>query len=312
MPELPEVETIARGLRPEIVGREIRGAKLLWSRTLATPSRRKFVSQVVGQRIADVSRRGKFLRLALEPERLELLIHLRMSGDLRLEPGEYTPETHDRLILALSGGSSLVFNDTRKFGRVWLTAHPEQVTGSLGPEPLSEDFTVAWLAAALRRRRRQLKPLLLDQTFLAGLGNIYTDESLHMARLHPVRISDSITDEEAGRLWESIRETLRKGLELNGASIDWVYRGGGYQTHFRVYDREGKPCPVCGTPIERILVGQRSTHFCPNCQPGGGLRPERTTYTAPNAHPPERRVPEGRRKYAAGARPAAQPREGQR
>jgi formamidopyrimidine-DNA glycosylase len=281
MPELPEVETIARGLRPEIVGREICGARLLWSRTLATPSRRKFISLVAGKRIVAVSRRGKFLRLVLEPGHLELLIHLRMSGDLRLELAPYRPETHDRLILSLSGGSELVFNDTRKFGRVWLTAHPEKVTGDLGPEPLSDDFTPAWLGDALHRRHRQLKPLLLDQTFLAGLGNIYADESLHMARLHPLRISASVTEEETGRLWQSIRETLRIGVEHNGASIDWVYRGGGYQDHFRVYGRAGEPCPVCGTPIERILVGQRSTHFCPFCQPGGIV-------------------------------PAAQPREGQR
>lgn len=289
MPELPEVETIARGLRAEIVGREICGAMLRWSRTLATPSEQEFVDTVVGLRIVEISRRGKFLRLVLEPagspppappkfaelawkERsgpLELLIHLRMSGDLRLEPAEYAPGLHDRLILSLSGGVLLVFNDTRKFGRVWLTGRPEQVTGTLGPEPLSDEFTPGWLFEALHRRHRQLKPLLLDQTFLAGLGNIYTDEALHMARLHPLRPSDSLSEEETARLWNSIRETLRIGVENNGASIDWVYRGGGYQHHFRVYGRTGQPCPVCGTQIERILVGQRGTHFCPNCQPGG-------------------------------------------
>jgi formamidopyrimidine-DNA glycosylase len=309
MPELPEVETIARGLRPEIVGREICGVMLRWSRTLATPSEQEFLEAIVGLRIQDVSRRGKFLRLILEPASpplslastdphvggagegspaLELLIHLRMSGDLRLESPEYTPATHDRLILSLSGGTLLVFNDTRKFGRVWLTDHPDQVTGTLGPEPLSDEFTPHWLYEALHRRHRQLKPLLLDQTFLAGLGNIYTDETLHMARLHPLRLSDSLDEEEAVRLWNSIRETLRIGIENNGASIDWVYRGGGYQHHFRVYGRTGQPCPVCGTPIERILVGQRSTHFCPNCQPGGGVPPERNAAgTTPAAQPPE-------------------------
>jgi formamidopyrimidine-DNA glycosylase len=284
MPELPEVETIARGLRLEIVGREIRGATLLWARTLVTPSKRKFIQQIVGHRIAEVSRRGKFLRLELDPAPLQLLIHLRMSGDIRIEPDDYIPQSHDRMILGLSGqprtgggprkekGLSFVFDDTRKFGRVWLTGQPDQVTGSLGPEPFGEDFTADWLHQGLGGRRRQLKPLLLDQTFLAGLGNIYTDESLHMARLHPLRASDSVGREETDKLWQSIRETLRMGIENNGASIDWVYRGGSYQNRFRVYGRTGQPCPVCGTAIERILVGQRSTHFCPTCQSTEGQR----------------------------------------
>ena len=276
MPELPEVETIARALRAELVGREITSAQLLWPKTLAAPSEGEFVAQIRGQRIADVGRRGKFLQLGLvsgidgQPP-LTLFIHLRMSGDLYIKAGDYTPEKHDRLILALTD-RRLVFNDTRKFGRVWLTADPSQVIGDLGPEPLDPAFTPRAFHEMLVSRRRQLKPLLLDQTFLAGLGNIYTDEILHMARLHPLRSSDGLTEEEAGALWKSIRETLRIGIENNGASIDWVYRGGGYQHHFRVYGRTGKPCPVCGTLIERILVGQRSTHFCPGCQPREGQR----------------------------------------
>jgi len=301
MPELPEVETIARGLRPELVGHEIRAAQLLWPKTLASPSVKKFMAQIVGQRIASVSRRGKFLQLDLEPagkghQALTLFIHLRMSGDLLLKEGDYTPEKHDRLILTLTR-KSLIFNDTRKFGRVWLTAQPEDVIGGLGPEPLDPALTATVFHEMLKRKHRQLKPLLLDQTFLAGLGNIYTDEALHMARLHPLRASDGLTRAEASRLWESIRETLRIGIENNGASIDWVYRGGGYQHHFRVYGRTGQPCPVCGTPIQRILVGQRSTHFCPSCQQGGVVPPKRS---AALASPPGR----------AGTTPMAQPREG--
>ena len=159
-----------------------------------------------------------------------------------------------------------VFNDTRKFGRVWLTANPEEVLGKLGPEPFGRDFTPEWLHTALHSKHRQLKPLLLDQTFLAGLGNIYTDEALHLAKLHPLAASDSITAKQAEALHEAIRKVLKEGIRRNGASIDWVYRGGEFQNYFRVYDREGKPCPVCGTKIQRIIVGQRSTHFCPKCQ----------------------------------------------
>ena len=162
--------------------------------------------------------------------------------------------------------SSLVFNDTRKFGRVWLTANMDAVTGRLGPEPLKSDFTPQWLYSALHKRHRQLKPLLLDQTFLAGLGNIYTDEALHKAKLHPLTLSDSVTPKQAGKLHNAIQTILREAIRRNGASFDWVYRGGEFQHHFRVYDREGKPCPVCGTTIQKLVVGQRGTHICPNCQ----------------------------------------------
>ena len=189
-----------------------------------------------------------------------------MSGDLLLRNSTTEPAPHDRLILKLSGGKSLAFNDTRKFGRVWLTADPQEILGALGPEPLSAEFTPAWLYAALHAKRRQLKPLLLDQTFLAGLGNIYTDEALHIAKLHPLRLSDSVSRRQAEALYEAIQSVLREGIRRNGASIDWVYRGGEFQNYFRVYDREGKPCLVCGALIQKFVVGQRGTHICPNCQ----------------------------------------------
>ena len=286
MPELPEVETIARKLRPQLLGKTIRDADLRWARTLAFPSARKFKEQIKGQEIKEVTRRAKFFILTLSDFRL--LIHLRMSGDLLIKESKIKPEKHDRLILRLAsiqtpmydgesqlvhrtaslvhGTASLVFNDTRKFGRVWLTAHPEEVLGRLGPEPLSRRFTPQWLYTALRSRHRQLKPLLLDQTFLAGLGNIYADESLNLAKLHPLTDSDSVTVPQAEALHGAIRTVLKEGIRRNGASFDWVYRGGEYQDYFRVYDRAGKSCPTCGTSIERIIVGQRSTHYCPNCQ----------------------------------------------
>jgi formamidopyrimidine-DNA glycosylase len=269
MPELPEVETIARGLRPELIGMTILAADVRWKRTIAAPSVRRFKQLIQGQAIRDVGRRAKFLRIQLSD--YELFIHLRMSGDLMIKDGLITPAKHDRLILELQSQRSivprsLIFNDTRKFGRVWLTADGAEVTARLGPEPLSDDFTPQWLSGALRKRHRQLKPLLLDQTFLAGLGNIYADESLHRAKLHPLALSDSVTAKKAEQLHAAIQATLLEGIQRNGASFDWVYRGGEFQNYFRVYDREGKPCPVCGTPIQRLVVGQRGTHICPKCQ----------------------------------------------
>ena len=268
MPELPEVETVARSIEPDVVGRTIVAADVRWARTVATPSLKKFKSQVQGQRILGVSRRAKYIILQLE--NYNLLIHLRMSGDLTVRKGKIQAETHDRVILSLRGKrgeeSYLAFNDTRKFGRIWLTDEPESVLGKLGPEPLGKEFTPQWLHENLHKRSRQLKPLLLDQTFLAGVGNIYADESLHMAKLHPLGLSNAVTLKQATALCEAIKSVLKEGIRRNGASIDWVYRGGEYQNYFRVYDREGTPCLVCGTEIVKLTVGQRGTHVCPACQ----------------------------------------------
>jgi formamidopyrimidine-DNA glycosylase len=264
MPELPEVETLARSLRPALIGKTIIGSDLRWARTLAAPSPAKFKKQVAGQQILDISRRAKYFDIRLSA--FHLIIHLRMSGDLLAVLGGYQPALHDRLILKLTGDTSLVFNDARKFGRLWLTKDPATVFKNLGPEPLSEAFTSKELFTALRSHRRQLKPLLLDQRFLAGLGNIYVDESLHRARLHPLTRSDRVTAKQAERLWFAIRETLEEAIRRNGASIDWVYRGGGFQEQFRVYRRTGEACPVCRAKIRRLVVGQRGTHYCPKCQ----------------------------------------------
>jgi formamidopyrimidine-DNA glycosylase len=265
MPELPEVETIARYLRPSLLGRKVISAQLLWPRTLAAPSLAQFHDRISGQTIQEVRRRGKFVILMLSTD--ALLIHLRMSGDLRVEADVGAVRVHDRLILTLDDGMRLAFEDTRKFGRAWLVEDPASVTASLGPEPMEDSFTADLLYWALQSRRRILKSLLLDQAFIAGLGNIYTDESLYRARLHPLTPSRSVSIEQAQALWQAIRETLLDGIRLNGASIDWVYRGGDFQNHFRVYQRTGQPCLQCGGTIERILVGQRGTHFCPVCQP---------------------------------------------
>jgi formamidopyrimidine-DNA glycosylase len=265
MPELPEVETIVNTLRPALIDKTVLAADLRWKRTLAVPSAASFQRRILGQKITELSRRAKFIHLQLSSA--SLIIHLRMSGDLLVVLGGYQPEKHDRLLLKLSDDTTLVFADPRKFGRVWLVDDPATVFSDLGPEPLSAEFTPAWLHATLHARHRQLKPLLLDQSFLAGLGNIYTDEALHLARLHPLTLSDSLSFTQAEALFQAIRTVLEDGIQHNGASIDWVYRGGQFQDHFRVYGRAGQKCPVCGAKIQRIAVGQRGTHFCPRCQP---------------------------------------------
>jgi formamidopyrimidine-DNA glycosylase len=196
-----------------------------------------------------------------------LVIHLRMSGDLLVETEAEPIARHHRFLLYFEDGTRLAFNDTRKFGRVWLLADPAPLLEKLGPEPLDEAFTPEDFYTRLNKRRRQLKPLLLDQSFLAGVGNIYADEALHRAQLHPKQQAASLSPEQAATLLESIRHVLRAGIQANGASIDWVYRGGEFQNQFQVYQRGGDPCPQCGSPIERITVGQRGTHFCPTCQP---------------------------------------------
>ena len=270
MPELPEVETIARSLQngngdsPAIVGRKITRAEVLWERTLATPTEKKFMRQVVGQVIQRVDRRGKFIQIHLSDD--VLLVHLRMSGDLIVGAGSTPLGSHPRLVIYLDQNLQLSFTDARKFGRVWLVADAATVTGKLGPEPLDPDFTPGEFAERLAARKRQIKPLLLDQAFLAGVGNIYADESLHLAKIHPLTRSDQLSRTAAETLLKSIREVLNAGIEMNGASLDWVYRGGDYQNHFRVYSRGDEACMVCGTSIERSVVGQRGTFHCPNCQ----------------------------------------------
>jgi formamidopyrimidine-DNA glycosylase len=270
MPELPEVETIASNLRrggegvPSLVGCCIQSACTLWPRTLANLTPEELDRRAAGQEVLDIRRRGKFL--VFELSRDFLLIHLRMSGDLLVEPAATPPAKHHRLLIQFDNGWRLAFNDTRKFGRVWLTGQLENVLGALGPEPLDENYTLSDFCRDLAKHKRQIKPLLLDQSFLAGLGNIYADESLNLARIHPLQRADRLTKAEARRLLASIRSVLAEGIRRNGASIDWVYRGGDFQNHFRVYQRTGQPCPRCGTPVERIVVGQRGTHFCPQCQ----------------------------------------------
>ncbi len=277
MPELPEVETIARALRsggrggpgteyeaPSLIGMAVQTVDLSWPRTLAVPDVEEFSRRLPGQIVKEVSRRGKYLLIQMSQD--WLIFHLRMSGDLYLEPAQAPMAAHHRLVIWFEGGWRLAFNDPRKFGRVWLTSDPEDVLEGLGPEPLEESFTADQLYEMLQVRSRQLKPLLLDQSFLAGVGNIYADEALHRARLHPLQVSNQVDRDHAAALWEAVRAVLEEGILRQGSSIDWVYRGGDFQNTFRVYQKTGEPCPNCGTPIQRIVVGQRSSHFCPFCQ----------------------------------------------
>jgi formamidopyrimidine-DNA glycosylase len=278
MPELPEVETIARCLRDgearyknSLIGCRVAHAKVLWARTLADQLPDAFIKRIQGQSIQSIDRRGKYLIIQFSTD--TMLIHLRMSGDLRLEGALYSEgqpaplQKHDRLSLELDCKQRLVFNDTRKFGRIWLVSDPNTVLCSLGPEPLDPQLTNALFFSLLQKHKRQLKPLLMDQSFLAGMGNIYTDEALHLCKLHPCLPSDQVSPDASDRLLAAIRTVLHEGIRRNGASIDWVYRGGDFQNHFQVYGRTGQPCPVCGTPIQRMVVGQRGTHICPACQP---------------------------------------------
>ena len=270
MPELPEVETIARRLRagcgaePSLVGRLIRSVEIRHPKPVAFPDPAAARERMRGRSIEDISRRGKFLVCRLSEG--YLLIHLRMSGDLQLFPSAEQPRKHDHVVWRLDNGWDLRFHDPRRFGRIWLVDRPEDVLAGLGPEPLEPGFAARRLEEMLGAKRRLLKPLLLDQSFIAGIGNIYADESLHRARLHPLRRSDSLSRDEVVRLRNGIRAALRVGIAQDGASIDWVYRGGEFQNHFRAYGREGEPCGNCGSKIRRITVGQRSTYFCPKCQ----------------------------------------------
>jgi formamidopyrimidine-DNA glycosylase len=193
-----------------------------------------------------------------------VLIHLRMSGRLDVVPQAEAGTKHARVVWRLDEGLALRFDDARKFGRVYLVDAPEQVTGKLGPDALqitSSDFKLR-----LKQKRGALKPILLDQSFIAGVGNIYADEALFLAGLRPLRSASTLTDEDAGRLYDAIQRVLLDGIAANGASFDWVYPGGNYQNNFRVYGRTGQPCAICGRPITHIVVGQRSTHLCEYCQ----------------------------------------------
>ncbi|MBN2472529.1 MAG: bifunctional DNA-formamidopyrimidine glycosylase/DNA-(apurinic or apyrimidinic site) lyase [Anaerolineae bacterium] len=270
MPELPEVETVVRGLRAPLLGRTIQSAWLDWPNSLVFPSPEDFLTAVANQTVHRLDRRGKYILCELDSA--TLIIHLKMTGRLYIAPDGFTNDA-DRWVhfcFQLDNGHQLRFSDARKFGRVILTPDPAWVIGRLGPEPLDDAFTLEVFQSRLAGRSGVLKSLLLNQHFIAGIGNIYADEALLRAGIHPLRSADSLTDDEQARLYHSIRAALHDGIDYEGASINWYRKPDGSQgesqKHFYAYGRTGEPCQHCGTPIERIVVGQRATHYCPTCQ----------------------------------------------
>ena len=274
MPELPEVETYVRELEPELAGRSVTSAVVNWPKIIAEPSVEGFQRGIIGQRFVSFGRRGKFMLLGLEGGD-SLIVHLRMTGKLLIQPLDTRPDKHTHVVLMLDDDRQLHYNDARKFGRLWLVHDTGPVLQKLGPEPFGGDFTDDWLAARLSGRKASIKALLLDQAVVAGVGNIYADEALFCASIHPARMGGTLETEEVERLVESVQRVLGRGIERRGSSLgdsgaqNYVRPGGesgGFQEEHKVFRRTGKPCPACGTPVERIVLAQRSTHFCPNCQ----------------------------------------------
>jgi len=273
MPELPEVETVKRTLEKKIKGLTITGVDIAMPKIIRDTAPEDFKKIVTGRMILRLARRGKYLLVYLSGENV-LVIHLRMTGRLTYTEASQPVPRHTHLIFGLNDGYQLRFNDVRQFGRVILATNKtfSQIKGlkDLGPEPLEKNFTRDFLRRELKRKRTRIKPLLLDQTFIAGLGNIYVDESLYRARIHPERLACSLSPREIANLYHSICEVLGEGIENRGTSfrdyVDGDGRAGNFQELLRVYNREGEKCPRCGTTIARMKVGGRSSYYCPTCQ----------------------------------------------
>jgi formamidopyrimidine-DNA glycosylase len=274
MPELPEVETVVRDLRAHgLPGAVIRLTIVRWARTVAAHAPDAFCHALAGRTVMAVTRRAKFIVLTLDTGN-RLLIHLRMTGKLRFASAGERPGPHDHVTLCLDDGRQLVFNDTRKFGRFRLVPPGEDPLAALGPEPLEATFTLACFRQRLAGKTRPIKPLLLDQSTVAGLGNIYVDEALWQARIHPERRTDTLTAAEIRRLHRAIRVVLQRAVDNAGTTLGDgaanFYSVAGHRGRnadaLQVFRRDGQPCPRCGTVVARIVVGQRGTHLCPRCQ----------------------------------------------
>ncbi len=273
MPELPEVETTVRQLQPLLRGRRVQQARVHWLRTLGGQSARDLAQAVRGRRVVGVRRRAKWIVIELDPAQdpdPAIIVHLRMSGRLVVLPHTQPAGPYARVSLRLSDANSLHFLDVRKFGRLRFTRDAAREFRELGWEPLAPEFTAEVLGTGLKTRRR-LKPLLLDQNVVAGLGNIYVDEALFMAGLHPEVPAHGVRSEKVVRLHAAIQSVLHAAIQQDGASFDAFYRTpqgqpGRFQAQFQVYGRGGLPCRRCHTPIRRLVVAQRGTHICPRCQ----------------------------------------------
>jgi formamidopyrimidine-DNA glycosylase len=270
MPELPEVETVVRSLRAPLIGRTVQSMWYDWANTIHSPAPEIFAARIVGQTFRAITRRAKYIVCELDHDLL--VVHLKMTGRLyTAHPDENTDA--DRWVhfrLGLENGQELRFSDSRKFGKVYLTHDFNTINAAIGPEPLEDDFTPDIFRQRLQGRHRAIKALLLDQSFVAGVGNIYADEALLRAGIHPQRHADSLTIAEAERLYTTVRAALSDGIDYEGASINWYRKPDGTQgesqKHFYAYGRDGQPCLVCGSIIVKIRVAQRGTHYCPACQ----------------------------------------------
>jgi formamidopyrimidine-DNA glycosylase len=273
VPELPEVETIRTHLAPHLEGRRFEQVEILDTRLTRPHDPREVAAELDGERVAALERRGKYLVVRFETDRA-LLIHLRMTGSLHRAPrGGLAEDPYRRAVVTLDNGSDVAYRDVRRFG-TWLLLEPGELDPYLavknGPEPLERGFTARFLSERLKNRKAPLKAALLDQRTVAGLGNIYADEALWFARLHPHRPAGSLDADEIRAAHRGVRRALERGIERQGATLrDYRKPDGGsgsMQHEFNVYGREGEPCPRCGTPIEKTRAGGRGTWYCPACQ----------------------------------------------
>jgi formamidopyrimidine-DNA glycosylase len=270
VPELPEVETTRRGLAPHVRGRHIRALRL-YERRLRWPVPAALSARVAGQRIVSTGRRGKYLLLELESG--TLIVHLGMSGNLRVVPAASPRVRHDHFDLVLDSGCALRFNDPRRFGSLLYVrgdplAHP--LLAGLAPEPLAREFDANYLWRVTRGRRVAVKQLLMNSRLVVGVGNIYASEALFRARIRPRRAARSLRRPEAAQLVRAVRAVLRSAIRAGGTTLRDYLRADGSPGYFRqrlyVYERAGEPCRRCGTPVRAITQGQRSTYYCPQCQ----------------------------------------------
>ena len=270
MPELPEVETIKNELSPWVVGQSFTQVTILDTELVSGGSAEEVRRGLIGQRVESLGRRGKYLIFHLSNGK-SLIIHLRMTGSLLLNPKEV--ERYARAVFHLSNGHRFVFRDRRRLGLMWLVDDADTVVGKLGPEPLDKSFTAGILGQRLSRHHISVKAALLDQCIVAGIGNMYADEALFAARIHPLRKTDALSPAEVQTLHNCICRVLQAAIACKGASVDTYVRPEGElgtaHFDFKVAHRGGESCPLCGSTIERVLVQNRGTYFCPRCQPLG-------------------------------------------
>ncbi|WP_425640515.1 bifunctional DNA-formamidopyrimidine glycosylase/DNA-(apurinic or apyrimidinic site) lyase [Acetilactobacillus jinshanensis] len=273
MPELPEVETVKRGLNELVKGSTIEHADVRYPKMIQNVSANDFKDRLKNKKIKRVDRRGKYLLFRLTGD-MTLVSHLRMEGKYMVHKSGEPLDKHDYVIFHLNGDRELRYNDTRKFGRMWLIKNGQEKTvsglGALGPEPTAKDLTFAYMKKIMNKSRGQIKPFLLNQSHIAGLGNIYTDEVLWMSKIHPKQKTNLISDAKIKLLRKNIINEIQAAIKGHGTTV-FTYKNafgksGSFQHHLHVYHRTGKPCGRCGTPIKKIKVAQRGTHFCPKCQ----------------------------------------------